>query len=246
MFIFAVILMTGNLGGYLSPAVNADEENNNSYPNNMSASSCSWLAGKSKETKKHERKAQSGQKETKKQGRKAQSGPLRSAPTNDVPLNDYITGVTASGTTKIEDNLYQATVELQFVIDTEFIKAVKSAGYKFVYVLPEEVVLNEGLISGGPYYAYLMDRYPELELAFTYDYVPTGDGHYRIEIVYDDHFVQDATESGTDRIKNTLSCRCWIRSSGDVGHDGLNVAFTDTKTLHILPEDINEDYDITT
>ena len=123
MFIFAVILMTGNLGGYLAPAVNADEENNNSYPNNMSASSCSWLAGKSKETKKHERKAQSGQKETKKQGRKAQSGPLRSAPTGDVLLDSYITSIAAEGTTKIEDNLYQSTLEFRFGIDTDMVRA---------------------------------------------------------------------------------------------------------------------------
>lgn len=222
--------MTGSLCGYLAPAVNAEEENNINYPNNTSASS--WFAGKSKETKK--------------QGRKAQSGPLRSAPTNDVPLNSYITNVTASGTTKIKDNLYQATVELQFVIDTECIEAVKSAGYKFVYVLPEEVVLNEGLISGGPYYAYLSDRYPELELAFTYDFILTGDGRYRIEIVYDDNFIQEAIESGTDRINNILSCRCWIRSSGDATHDGLDVAFTDSQSVHIPPEDINEGYDITT
>ena len=153
--------MTGSLCGYLAPAVNAEEENNISYPNNMSASS--WFAGKSKETKK--------------QGRKAPSGQLRSAPTGDVTLNNYITNVTASGTTKIEDNLYQATVELQFAIDTECIEAVTSAGYKFVYDFPEEVVLNEGLISGGPFFAYLFDRYPELELAFTYDFVPTGGDH---------------------------------------------------------------------
>ena len=233
MFIFAVILMTGNLGGYLAPAVNADEENNISYPNNMSASSCSWLAGKSKETKK--------------QGRKAQSGPLRSAPTDDVLLDSYITSIAASGTTKIEDNLYQATVELHFEIDTECIEAVTRAGHKFVYDLPKEVVLNEGLISGGPYYAYLQDRYPDLVLAFTYKFIPTDDdGHCRIEIVYDDDFVRDATESGTDRINNILSCRCWIRSSGDATHDGLDVAFTDTQKLHIPPEDIHEDYDITT
>ena len=230
MFIFAVILMTGNLGGYLSPAVNADEENNISYPNNMSASS--WFAGEPKKAKTKARKAPSGQ--------------LRSAPTGDVPLNDYITGVTASGTTKIEDNLYQATVELQFVIDTERIEAVTSAGHKFVYDLPKEVVLNEGLISGGPYYAYLQDRYPDLVLAFTYEFKSTDDGHYRIEIVYDDNFVQDATQSGTDRINNILSCRCWIRSSGNATHDGLDVAFTDTQKLHIPPEDIHEDYDITT
>ena len=152
--------MTGSLCGYLAPAVNAEEENNISYPNNMSASS--WFAGKSKETKK--------------QGRKAPSGQLRSAPTGDVTLNNYITDVTASGTTKIGDNLYQATVELHFEIDTACIYEVTSAGYKFVYDLPEEVDLNEGLINGGPYYAYRLDRYPNLVLAFTYDFVPTDDG----------------------------------------------------------------------
>ena len=230
-FVLAVILMTGSLCGYLAPAVNAEEENNINHPNNMSASS--WFAGEPKKAKTKARKAPSGQ--------------LRSAPTGDVPLDSYITGVTASGTTKIEDNLYQATVELQFVIDTECIEAVKSAGYKFVYDLPKEVVLNEGLISGGPYYAYLQDRYPDLVLAFTYKFIPTDDdGHCRIEIVYDDDFVRDATESGTDRIKNTLSCRCWISSSGDATNDELDVAFTDTQTLHIPPEDIHEDYDITT
>ena len=205
MFIFAVILMTGNLGGYLAPAVNADEENNNSYPNNMSASSCSWLAGKSKETKKHERKAQSGQKETKKQGRKAQSGQLRSVPNDDVLLNSYITDVTASGITKIENNLYQATVELHFEIDTACIKAVTSAGYKFVYDLPDEVIIPKEIIGGGSYYAYLLDRYPDLVLAFTYDFIPTGGGHYRIEIVYDDDFVRDAVGSGNKYINNILS-----------------------------------------
>ena len=229
-FVLAVILMTGSLCGYLAPAVNAEEENNINYPNNTSASS--WFAGKSKETKK--------------QGRKAQSGPLRSAPTDDVLLNSYITNVTASGTTKIEDNLYQATVELRFEIDTDMVRAVTSAGHKFVYDLPEEVVLDEGLIRGGPYYAYLLERYPDLVLAFTYDFIPTGDGHYRIEIVYDDDFVQDAVEGENEYINNILSCRCWIRSSGDATHDGLDVAFTDTQTLHIPPEDIHEDYDITT
>ena len=219
--------MTGSLCGYLAPAVNAEEENNISYPNNMSASS--WFAGKSKETKK--------------QGRKVPSGQLRSAPTGDVTLNNYITDVTASGTTKIGDNLYQATVELHFKIDTACIDAVTSAGYKFVYDFPEEVVLNEGLISGGPFFAYLFDRYPELELAFTYDFVPTGGDHYRVEIVYDDDFVRDAVGSGNEYINNILSCRCWIRSNDDVSNDGLDVAFTDTQTLHIPPEDIHEDYE---
>ena len=82
--------MTGSLCGYLAPAVNAEEENNISYPNNMSASS--WFAGKSKETKK--------------QGRKAQSGQLRSAPNDDVLVNSYITDVTASGITKNENKVY--------------------------------------------------------------------------------------------------------------------------------------------
>ena len=237
--------MTGSLCGYLAPAVNAEEENNISYPNNMSASS--WFAGKSKETKKQGRKVPSGQlRSAKKQGRKVPSGQLRSAPTGDVTLNNYITGVTASGTTKIGYNLYQATVELHFEIDTACIYEVTSAGYKFVYDLPGEVVLNEGLINGGPYYAYLFDKYPELELAFTYDFILTGDGRYRIEIVYDDDFVRDAVGSGNEYINNILSCRCWIRSNDDVSNDRLDVAFTDTQTLHIPPEDIHEDYDITT
>ena len=228
-FILAVILMTGSFAGTLAPVVSAADDDHSNSSNDTSASSS--FAGEPKKAKTKARKAPSGQ--------------LRSAPTDDVPLDSYITNVTASGTTKVEDNLYQATVELQFVIDTECIEAVKRAGNKFVYVLPEEVVLNEGLISGGPYYAYLRDKYP-LELAFTYEFKSTDDGRYRIEIVYDDNFVQDATESGTDRINNILSCRCWIRSSGDAGHDGLKVDFTDTLTLHIPPEDINENYDITT
>ena len=149
-FILAVILMTGSLGGYLAPVVSASDDNRFSNSNNSLASS--WFAGKPKKIKTKVRKAPSGQ--------------LRSAPNGDVPLDSYITSVAAAGTTKIEDNLYQATVELQFKIDTECIGAVTSAGYKFVYDLPEEVVLNEGLISGGPYYAYLRDKYP-LELAFT-------------------------------------------------------------------------------
>ncbi|MEE3468795.1 MAG: hypothetical protein VZQ83_10195, partial [Eubacterium sp.] len=222
--------MTGSLCGYLAPAVNAEEENNINYPNNMSASS--WFAGKSKETKK--------------QGRKAQSGQLRSTPTDNVTLDSYITNVTASGTTKIRDNLYQATVELQFAIDTECIEAVTSAGYKFVYDLPEEVVLNEGLISGGPFFAYLSDSYPELKLAFTYNFVHTDGGHYRVEIVYDDDFIQEAIESHTKIINNTLSCRCWISSSGDATNNGLYIVFADTQPLYIPPEDIHEDYDITT
>lgn len=222
--------MTGSLCGYLAPAVNAEEENNINYPNNTSASS--WFAGKSKETKK--------------QGRKAQSGPLRSAPTNDVPLNSYITSIDAAGTTKIEDNLYQSTLLFNFEIDTACIEAVTSAGYKFVYDLPDEVIIPEEIIGGGPYYAYLLDKYPDLVLAFTYDYINTGNGHCRLEIVYDDDFVRDAVESEHEYINNILSCRCWIRSSGDATHDGLDIVFTDSQTLHIPPEDIHEDYDITT
>ena len=227
-FILAVILMTGSFAGYLTPVVSAADDDHSNSSNDTSASSS--FAGEPKKAKTKARKAPSGQ--------------LRSAPTEDVPLNSYITNVTASGTTKIEDNLYQATVELQFEIDTDRIEAVTSAGYKFVYDLPGEVVLNEGLISGGPYYAYLRDKYP-LELAFKYEFKST-DGRYRIEIVYDDNFVQDATASGTALIKSFLNCRCWIRSSGDAGQDGLNIVFTDSQTLHIPPGDINEGYDITT
>ncbi|MDO4892810.1 MAG: SpaA isopeptide-forming pilin-related protein [Eubacteriales bacterium] len=229
-FILAVILMTGSFAGYLTPVVSAADDDHSNSSNDTSASSS--FAGEPKKAKTKARKAPSGQ--------------LRSAPTEDMPLDSYITDIAAAGTTKIEDNLYQMTLEFHFEIDTACIDAVTSAGYKFVYDFPEEVIIPEELVIDGPFYAYLIDRYPELELAFTYDFVPTGGGHYRVEIVYDDVFVQDAIESGTDMINNILSCRCWIRSSGDAGQDGLNVAFTDTQTLHIPPEDINENYDITT
>ena len=141
-FILAVILMTGSFAGYLTPVVSAADDDHSNSSNDTSASSS--FAGEPKKAKTKARKAPSGQ--------------LRSAPNGDVPLNSYITSVAASGTTKVADNLYQATVELQFVIDTACIDAVTRAGNKFVYVLPEEVVLNEGLISGGPYYAYLRDK----------------------------------------------------------------------------------------
>ena len=229
-FILAVVLISVSFCGYFAPAVAAGGEN--LLNNSSDTSASSWLAGK--------------QKATKMKARKAPTGLLRSTPTEDMPLDSYITDIAAAGTTKVEDNLYQTTLELHFEIDTACIDAVTNAGYKFVYDLPNEVIIPEELTGGGPYYAYLLDKYPELELAFTYDYIPTGDGHCRIEIVYDDDFVRDATASGTDMINNILSCRCWIRSSGDAGQDGLDVVFTNTQTLHIPPEDINEDYDITT
>ena len=173
-------------------------------------------------------------------------GPLRSAPEGDVALDDYITDISGSGTTKVEENLYQTALALRFRIDTECIAEVMNGGYKFVYDLPEEVIIPEELTNGGPYYAYLLDSYPELEVAFTYDFVPTGDGHCRIEIVYDEDFLQDALESQTEYINNILRFRCFIRSSGDASHDGLNVTFTDDQSLYIPPEEINENYDITT
>ncbi|MCR5781101.1 MAG: hypothetical protein K6G90_00040 [Clostridia bacterium] len=173
------------------------------------------------------------------------SGGLRSVATGDVELDDYITDIAGSGTTKVEENLYQTTLELHFRIDTECIDSVTSGGYKFVFDLPDEVIIPEELTNGGPYYAYLLDNYPALDVAFTYDFIPTGDGHCRIEIVYDDDFVQQALDGGTEFINNVLRCRCFIRSSGDAGEDGLDVTFTDDQSLYIPPEEINENYDIT-
>lgn len=229
-FVLTVILLTGCFCEYFVPVVAASDEKDFNYSNDTLASS--WFAGKPKETKTKARKAPSGQ--------------LRSEPTEDMPLDSYITNVTAAGTTKVEENLYQTTLELQFAIDTECIEAVKSAGYKFVYDLPDDVIIPEDLTGGGPFYAYLANKYPELELTFTYNFIPTGDGHCRIEIVYDDDFIQEAIESGTEIINNILNCRCFIRASGDAGHEGLDVVFTDSQTLYIPPEDINENYDITT
>ncbi len=187
-----------------------------------------------------------GSRKTLKKGSKSPSGPVRSGVTGDVELDSYITNIAGSGTTKVEENLYQTTLELHFRIDTACIDAVTSGGYLFVYDLPEEVIIPEELTNGGPYYAYLLDRYPELEVAFTYNFIPTGDGHCKIEIVYDDDFVQDAIDAGTEYINNVLRCRCFIRSSGDASQNGLDVTFTDDQSLYIPPDNINENYDITT
>lgn len=187
----------------------------------------------------------SGGKAAKKSAKKG-PGMLRSGATGDVALDDYITSITGSGTTKVEENLYQTTLELTFKIDTACIADVMDGGYKFVFDLPDEVIIPEELTNGGPYYAYLFEAYPELVRAFTYDFVPTGDGHCRIEIVYDEDFVQSALISEQEFIHNALRCRCFIRSVGDAGEDGLNVTFTDDQSLYIPPENIDENYDITT
>ncbi len=169
----------------------------------------------------------------------------RSAPNSDVELDDFITDVNGSGTTKVGENLYQTTLELKFKIDTDYINQVSSGGYKFYYDLPEEVIIPADLLNGGPYYAYLLDKYPELEVAFKYDFIPNGDGTTRIEIIYDDYFIEDAIESQTEIINNVLRFRCYIDAEGDDTHDGLDVEFTVDTTLQIPPEDINENYDIT-
>ena len=172
----------------------------------------------------------------------------RSAPNDDVELDDYITDVTGSGTTKVEENLYQTTLAINFRIDTDYIAQVTNGGYMFYYDLPSEVIIPTDLLDGGPYYAYLLDSYPELEVAFTYNFVPNPDGpegSTRIEIIYDDDFVNDALQSGTEYINNVLRCRCFIRSTGDASQDGLDVTFTDDQSLYIPPENINENYDIT-
>ena len=187
---------------------------------------------------------QSDRKSVKKAPAKAGS-PQRTAPNADVPLDDYITDVSGSGTTKVDENLYQTTLEIRFKIETELIDQVTSGGYKFYFDLPEEVIIPPELLDGGPYYAYLLDRYPELEVAFTYDFIPMPDGTTKIEIVYDDDFIQDALEGQTEFINNVLRCRCFIYAEGDDTHDGLDISFTVDKTLEIPPDEINENYDIT-
>ncbi len=171
--------------------------------------------------------------------------PQRSAPTGDVELDDYITDVSGSGTTKVDENLYQTMLEIHFKIDTEYIDQVSDGGYHFYYDLPEEVIIPAELLDGGPYYAYLLDKYPELEVAFTYDFVPMPDGTTRIEIYYDEDFIQDALDGNTEFINNVLRCRCFIYIEGDDTHNGLDVEFTVDTSLVIPPENINENYDVT-
>ena len=171
--------------------------------------------------------------------------PQRSAPNSDVALDDYITDVSGSGTTKVDENLYQTMLEIRFKIDTEYIEQVYDGGYHFYYDLPEEVIIPPDLLDGGPYYAYLLDKYPELEVAFTYDFVPMPDGTTRIEIFYDETFIQDALDGNTEFINNVLRCRCFINSEGDDTHNGLDVEFTVDTSLVIPADEINENYDVT-
>ena len=176
----------------------------------------------------------------------AKSGrPHRAPPSGDVELDDYITDVSGSGTTKVDEHLYQTTLEIHFKIDTDYISQVSDGGYKFYYDMPEEVIIPADLLDGGPYSAYLLDKYPELEVAFVYDFIAMPDGTTRIEIVYDEDFIQDALEEQTEFINNVLRCRCFINAEGDDTSDGLDVEFTVDTTLEIPPEDINENYDIT-
>lgn len=179
-------------------------------------------------------------------GLKASSAPpLRSGAAADMPLDNYISGVTATGTTKVDDHHYLTMLEMAFNVDPETALDVMSSDHKFYFDLPEEISVLDELVEGGPYSAYKIDSIP-LELAFTYSFVPNGDGTYRIEVNFDENYVQDAIISGSDYIFNALRFRCYINvDEGDAG-DGLDISFTTDQTLHIPPDEINEDYDIST
>lgn len=172
-------------------------------------------------------------------------GPLRSGANADVALDDYITGVSGSGTTKVDENHYQTLLELSFSVEPETAMDLIHSGHKFIYDLPGEITILDSLIDDGPFYAYKIDSNP-LELAFTYDFIPNGDGTYRIEIFYDEDYVQDAIDSGSDYIMNVLRCRCYITVSEDGDENGLDVSFTVDDSLYIPPDEINENYDIST
>ena len=220
----------------------ANAENSDPAPENnplmdfaSNTSASSWLISQTRKAAPKKAPAKSGR-------------PQRSAPNDDIPIDDYITDVTGSGTIKVEDDLYQTTLAINFRIDTDYIAQVTNGGYMFYYDLPEEVVIPADLLDGGPYYAYLLDSYPELEVAFQYNFVPNPDGpegSTRIEIIYDDDFVADAFAAQTEYINNVLRCRCFIRSSIRPDHTGLEIEFTDNQTMTIEPEEINENYDLT-
>ncbi len=164
---------------------------------------------------------------------------------SDVALDPYITAVTGSGTTKVDENRYLTVLELSFTIDTATALDVTGSGHKFVFDLPDEIELLDAIIDGGPFYAYKVDSNP-LELAFTYDFISNGDGTYRVEVIYDEDFVESALYSGSDYIDNLLDFRCYINVEDGSGSSGLDIEFTVDQTLVIPPEDINENYDIAT
>ena len=169
--------------------------------------------------------------------------PLRSAPTDDVPLDDYITGISAAGTTKIDDTHYLTMVELSFTIDPTTAMAVTESAYQFVFDLPEEIIILDDIIEGGPYNAYKVDSNPH-ELAFVYDFVPNGDGTFRIEVNFDEDYVQEALDSGSQYIINKLDFKCYINATNGGTENGLEIEFTADQTLDIPAEEINEDHDV--
>lgn len=181
----------------------------------------------------------------KKAAKRAAPAQIRSTPSADVPLDDYISGVTATGTVKIDETHYLTMLELSFNLDPESALTVTESGYKFYFDLPEEVSVLDDLVEGGPYAAYKIDSSP-LELAFTYSFVPNGDGTFRIEIEFNDHYVEDAVVSGSDYIYNALRFKCYINvEEGETGN-GLDISFTADQELHIPADEINENYDIST
>ena len=179
----------------------------------------------------------------KKSAKKGGSARTATVPDADVELDDYIVSVDASGTARIDANHYVTMLELSFRVEPQLVLDVTDAGYKFVYDLPEEVSIPDVLITDGPFHAYKIDSDP-LELAFTYDFVDNGDGTFRIEIIFDEDYAIEALESESDFILNTLRCRCYITESGDGGHQGLDIEFDTGQTLHIPPEQINVNYDV--
>ena len=76
--------------------------------------------------------------------------------------------------------------------------------------------------------------------------MPNGDGTYHIEIEFDEDYVQDALLSGSDLIFNNLRFKCYIVEEDGDDSDGLNVSFTIDQELYIPPDEINENYDIST
>ncbi len=176
---------------------------------------------------------------------KVSSGPRKSRSVSDIPLDNYIESVTGAGTVKIDETHYLTMVEMSFSIEPQTVQDVIDSGHKFIFDLPEEILIPDDLVIDGPYYAYKIDSNP-LELAFTYGFVANGDGTYRIEIEFDEDYVQDALLSGSDYIDNALRFRCYIDVDDDDNGNGLDVEFTVDKTLHIPPDEIYEDYDIAT
>ncbi|MBO5157977.1 MAG: hypothetical protein J6B94_00095 [Lachnospiraceae bacterium] len=147
----------------------------------------------------------------------------RAAPTD---LKPYITNASAAS---IEYDPatgdYKINLNLEFTMTKE---QIQDAAYQFTYQFPEGVIVPDILI-GNTYSGYEEDSDVS---GFTYTFVKNDDGTYGVNIVYDEAYVEAASE----KIHSFINFNGYLDSDKYTG--GSSIKFSDGVTLNIPKEDI--------